>query len=177
MTTAPRTEKQIYRVMIAAPIERVWSELVNVEKPRPFFWNGSWDTPAMSAGQPYRIAANGGKAVAVIGRVLEMEPPHKMVTTFRLTSLPDPASTVTYILEEKDGGTEFSLITENIVVGSKSEKSMAEGARFIVDNFKAYMETGKVTFGAQMMLAMYSLMAPLTPSAMSADNWPLDKAE
>ena len=32
-------------------------------------------------------------------------------------------------------------------------------------------------FGARMLLAMFSLMAPLTPKAMHADNWPLDKAE
>ncbi len=170
-------EKQIYRVHIDAPIETVWSELVKTTSPRPFFWNGSWDAPDFAPNQPYRIAANDGKAVAVIGRILEMDPPRKLVTTFRLTSLPDPASKVTYTLEEKDGGTDFCLITENIVAGTKSEKSMAEGAKFIVENFKAYMETGKVTFGARMMLAIYGLMAPMTPKSMNAENWPFDKAE
>ena len=76
-----------------------------------------------------------------------------------------------------DGGTEFCLISEQVLAGSKSEKSMADGSRFIVENFKAYVETGKVTFGARMTLAMYSLMAPMTPKAMRAETWPLDKAE
>ena len=84
---------------------------------------------------------------------------------------------MTYILKEKDGCTEFSLITEHIVVGSKSEKSMHQGSHFITKNFKAFVETGKVTFGATVMLAMYSLMAPLTPKSMSAEKWPLDKSE
>ena len=170
-------EKQIYRVQIDAPIETVWSELINTASPRPFFWNGSWDSADMAAGNAYRIAANDGKMVAVIGRIIEMDPPHKLVTTFRLTALPDPASKVTYLLDEKDGGTQFSLITENVLAGSKSEKSMAQGAEFITKNFKAYVETGTVTFGARLMLAMYSLMAPLTPKSMSAENWPFDKAE
>lgn len=170
-------EKQIYRVLINAPIDRVWSELVDTAKPRPFFWNGAWDTPAFASGNAYRVMANGDKCVAVIGRILEMDPPNKLVTTFRLTTLPDPASRVTYTLKEKDGGTEFSLITENIVAGSKSEKSMADGSKFIVENFKAYVETGKVTFGAQMMLGMMSLMAPMAPKSMKAENWPLEKAE
>lgn len=169
-------EKQIYRVLINAPIETVWSELVKTTKPRPFFWNGSWDAD-FAPGSPYRITANGGKAVAVIGRVLEMDPPNKLVTTFRLTALPDSASKVTYLLSEKGGATEFRLITENIVAGSKSEKSMDQGAKFIVENFKAYVETGKVSFGARLMLAMYSLMAPMTPKSMSAENWPKEKAE
>lgn len=170
-------DKQIYRVLIEAPIETVWSELVDQTKPRPFFWNGSWDTPDFTPGKPYRISANDGKAVPVIGRILEMDPPNKLVTSFRLTNLPDPASTVTYLLSEKDGGTEFSLITENVLAGTKSEKSMADGAKFIVENFKSYVETGKVTFGARMMLAMFSLMAPITPKSMSAENWPFEKAE
>ena len=170
-------EKQVYRVLINAPIETVWSELVSTTAPRPFFWNGSWDTPEFAVGNPYRIASNQGKAVAVIGRILEMDPPHRLVTTFRLTALPDPPSQVTYTLKEKNGGTEFSLITERVLAGSKSEKSMADGSRFIVDNFKSYIETGKVTFGARMTLGMYSLMAPLMPKAMRAENWPFDKAE
>ena len=52
---------------------------------------------------------------------------------------------------------------------------MADGSRFIVDNFKAFVETGKVTFGARMMLAMFRIMAPFAPKSMSADKWPLDK--
>ena len=170
-------DKQVYKVLINAPIETVWSELVNTTSPRPFFWNGTWDTPALEAGNPYRIASNQGKTVAVVGRIVEMDPPHRLVTTFRLTALPDPPSRVTYLLEEKDGGTEFSLITERVLAGSKSEKSMANGSRFIVENLKRYVETGKVTFSARLMLAMYSLMAPLTPKAMRAENWPLDKAD
>ena len=177
MTDNDYADKEIYKVHINAPIETVWSELVKTASPRPFFWNGEWDTPEFAPGNPYRISANGGKAVPVIGRILEMDPPRRLVTTFRLTGLPDPASQVTYLLEEKDGGTEFSLITERVLAGSKSEKSMASGSRFITENFKAHMETGKVTFGARMQLAMFKLMAPITPKSMSADNWPFDKAE
>lgn len=177
MSEPKYAEKQIYCVFINAPIERVWSELVNTTKPRPFFWNGSWDAPDFAPGNPYRMLGDNGKVVAVIGRILEMDPPNKLVHTFRLTALPDPPSKVTYLLAEKDGGTEFQLITENIVAGSKSEKSMDQGAKFIVENFKAYMETGKVTFSARIMLAMYALMASMTPKSMRADNWPFNKAE
>ena len=170
-------EKQIFRVVIKAPVETVWSELVKTTKPRPFFWNATWDTPEMAAGNPFRMVSGGGKMVAAIGKIMEFEPPHKLVHSFRLTAEQDEPSTVTYILKEIDGATEFSVINENVIAGSKAEKSKAQGAEFIVKNFKAYIETGKVTFGARMMLAMFSLMAPMTPKAMSAENWPLEKAE
>ena len=170
-------EKQIYRVVINAPIETVWSELVNTASPRPFFWNSKWDAKQMAPGERYRMLSNDEKVVAVIGEITEMDPPNKMVTSFQLTSLPDPASTVTYLLKEVDGGTEFQLVTERIVAGSKSEKSMADGAKFIVENIKSYVETGKISFGARVMLGLFSLMAPMTPKAMRAENWPLDKGE
>lgn len=166
--------REIYKVLINAPIETVWSELIKTTSPRPFFWNSSWDAKDMAPGNAYRLVSNGGKTVAVVGEILEMEPPHRLVHSFRLTALDDSASTVTYTLKETVGGTEFCLITENIPAGSKSEKSMASGSKFIVENFKAYVETGKVTFGARMMLAMYRIMAPLTPKSMSAEKWPLD---
>jgi uncharacterized protein YndB with AHSA1/START domain len=168
-------DRAIYKVLIKAPIETVWSELIKTTSPRPFFWNSSWDARDMAPGNAYRMVSNGGKTVAVVGEILEMEPPHRLVHSFRLTALGDPASMVTYALKETADGTEFSLITENILAGSKSEKSMADGAKFIVGNFKAYVETGKVTVGARLILAMYRIMAPMTPKSMSAENWPLDR--
>ena len=54
---------------------------------------------------------------------------------------------------------------------------MADGSRFIVENLKAYVETGKVKFGARMLLGMYSLLSFMIPKTMRAENWPLDNAE
>jgi uncharacterized protein YndB with AHSA1/START domain len=168
-------DRAVYKIVINAPIETVWSELVNTSAPRPFFWNSSWDAKAMASGNAYRMVSEDRKTVAVVGEILEMDPPHRLVHSFRLTSLDDPASRVTYALKEVEGGTEFSLVTENVVAGSKSEKSMADGSKFIVSNFKAFVETGRVTFGARMMLMMFRIMAPFAPKSMSADKWPLEK--
>jgi len=167
-------EPGIYRVLIKAPIDRVWSELINTTSPRPFFWNSRWDTREMAPGNGYRMVSANGKAVAVVGEILEIDPPHRLVTSFRLTANDEPSSRVTYTLSETPEGTEFTLITENVPAGSKSEKSMADGAKFIVENFKAWVETGKVTFRARVTLAVFSLLAPFTPSAMRAENWPLE---
>lgn len=175
MNDTIHTDRGVYRVLIRAPIDTVWSELVNTATPRPFFWNSVWDTKAMAAGNAYRMVSNNGKTVAVVGEILEIEPPRRLVTSFRLTAFDDSPSQVTYTLEETPEGTEFTLITERVVAGSRSEKSMADGSQFIVANIKAFMETGRVTFRARLMLAAYKLMAPLTPKGMRAENWPLKR--
>ena len=174
MTDSKHAEPAVYKVLIRAPIDTVWSELINTTTPRPFFWNSRWHTKAMAAGNAYRMLSADERTVGVTGEILEMDPPHRLVTSFRLTNLDDPPSRVIYELKETPNGTEFLLITEQVLAGSKSEKSMADGSRFIVENFKAYVETGKVTFGARIMLGMFRLMAPMAPKSMRAEKWPLD---
>lgn len=175
MTEQEYAKRAVYKVRIDAPIDTVWSELIKTTSPRPFFWNSSWDTAAIQAGNAYRMLSSNGKTVGVIGEILELDPPHRLVTSFRLTNLDDPPSRVTYELKESGDSTEFSVITEQVLAGSQSEKSMASGSQFIVDNFKSYVETGKVRFGARIMLGLMGLMAPLAPKSMSADRWPLKR--
>ncbi|MEL6301523.1 MAG: SRPBCC domain-containing protein [Pseudomonadota bacterium] len=172
MSETKHAEKSIYKVLIHAPIETVWSELVSTTSPRPFFWNSSWDTEALAEGNTYRMLSADQRTVGVVGRIVEIDPPHRLVTTFKLTNLDDPPSRVTYELDEVEGGTEMRLITEGVIAGSGSEKSMADGSKFIVENFKAFVETGKVRFGARIMLGMMSLMGAFAPKAMRADRWP-----
>lgn len=174
MSDSKFADRQVYKVIINAPIETVWSELVKRTSPRPFFWNSSWDAPEMAPGKSFRMLSADRRAVGVVGEFLEMAPPHLLSHTFQLTSLDDPPSKVTYTLKETPEGVEFCLITENIVAGSKSVKSMDGGAKFIIENFKVFVETGKPTLGARVMNWVYSLMGPLTPQALRAENWPLE---
>lgn len=175
MSANQYAEKQVYRVIIKAPIETVWSELVRQTAPRPFFWNSTWDASKIAPGEPFRMLSADKRAVGVVGEFLEMKPPHLLSHTFRLTSLDDPPSKVTYTLRETAEGVEFCLITENIAAGSKSVKSMDGGAKFIVENFKSFVETGRSTFGGQMTNALMGLMGGMVPKALRAENWPLNK--
>ncbi len=177
MSDQESTEKQIYRVLIKAPIETVWSELVNTTSPRPFFYDALCETEGLAPGAPYRMVSKDKRNAFVVGEVLEFEPPHLYSQTFKFTTNDDPPCKVTYTLKEIGEQVEFSLITENVVAGSKSEKSMAEGGKWITENFKAYMETGKVLFTAQLMLGTMSLMGAFIPKATRVEQWPLGKYE
>ena len=57
-------DRAIYKVLVKAPIETVWSELIKTTSPRPFFWNSSWDAKDMAPGNAYRMVSNSGKTVA-----------------------------------------------------------------------------------------------------------------
>ena len=169
-------EKAIYKVIINAPIETVWSALVKTNSPLPFFFGSVCETPGLSPGAPIRMRSPNGKFTSVVGDVLEFEPPYRYAHTFKFTNLEDPPCKVTYVLEETPEGVEFSLITENVVAGTKTEGSMKQGGVFITKNFKAYVETGKPTFGGRMILTMIGLMTPFSPKSTRSENWPITPA-
>ncbi len=172
------TEKSIYKVIINAPIETVWAELVKIDEVLPFFFGSVCKTTGdLSIGSSIAMETPNGKYRSVVGKVLEFSPPHRYAHTFKFTGHDDPPCTVTYDLKETPEGVEFSLITTNVPAGTKTEKGMAQGGKFIVDTLKSVAETGRPSFGGRMMLGMMGLFQPFTPKVCKSDNWPFDKIE
>ena len=169
-------ERQFYQVTINAPIHKVWAELTRRDSVLPFFFNSVCKTPGeMAVGTPVRMVSKNGKYAAVVGDILEFDPPHRYAHTFKFTTLDDPPCVVRYELEEVEGGTEFTLITEGVPAGTKSEGYMQQGGHFITANFKSFVETGKATPGGRFALFMMGLTAIFTPSVAKAENWPFDR--
>lgn len=166
--------KSIFRVVIRAPINKVWAELTRTDKVLPFFFNSVCRTTGLAAGAPIRMRSKNEKYTAVVGEVLIFEPPYRYSHTFKFTQLDDPWCTVHYILKEVDGGTEFTLINENVPVGTRTEKYMTQGGAFITENLKAIIETGKPTLGGRFALVMMGLFSVFTPARSRSEHWPLD---
>jgi len=167
--------KQVYRIVINAPIETVWNTLVKTDEALPFFFGAVCKTtgPSLAPGQPYAMRSPDGKFTSVIGKVLEFRPPFVYKHTLQFTMFDDPACTVSYELKEVPGGTEFSLVTENVPAGTRMEKGMVQSTNFILSTVKAVAETGKATLGGRLMLGFYSLMTPMMPKRCRSENWPL----
>lgn len=168
--------KQVYKVVINAPIETVWNTLVKTDAVLPFFFGAVCETKGgLKAGRKMRMVTPDRKFASVVGEVLEFSPPHRYSHTMAFTGYPGEApSTVTYELKEVPGGTEFSLVTTNVPAGTKSEKSMAQGGPFIVQNLKALVETGKSAFSGKMFGVVNALTGWMTPKACRIEHWPLD---
>jgi len=94
----------------AATPKTVWSYLTEADK------LGEWYHPArqdLQADSDYELLNNDGKKM-IWGSVLEWSPPNKLVYTFIIPPLEETSSTVTWILEEVNGGTKLSLTHEGI---------------------------------------------------------------
>ncbi|MEM1050294.1 MAG: SRPBCC domain-containing protein [Pseudomonadota bacterium] len=101
----------------AAP-ETVWSFLVERDKLAQWFHPPESD---LVAGSEYRLvttADDGAKVPLIWGRVVEMDPPRKLVTTFVITPFKGNETTVTWVLEEAAGGTRLTLTHEGIAAAA-----------------------------------------------------------
>ncbi len=94
--------------------QNIWEFLTNKDK------LGAWYHPAednLTAGEDYclyKIDDDGSHVKIVWGRVVEMQQPSKLVTTFCIGPFGDKETLVTWSLQEIDGGTKLYLRHEGI---------------------------------------------------------------
>ena len=175
----PADEKQVFRVVIDAPVEMVWSTLVKTDSVLPFFFGAVCDTErGLSAGAPLRMVTADRKHATVVGRVIEFSPPHRYAHTMGFTAYDEEPATVSYVLKEMGPGkTEFTLeLTRLPAASPRTGKSMVQGGKFIVENLKALIETGKPAFSGKMVGAVNALTGWMTPKTCRIENWPFGKA-
>ncbi len=103
------------RVEIAAPPERVFRALTSEELTKWWGADEMYRTTAFSidlrAGGRWRSEGKGadGSAFHVEGEVLEVDPPKRLVQTWKPSWEPGSATTITYTLDAIDGGTRVTL--------------------------------------------------------------------
>ena len=167
--------KQVHRVVINAPIEKVWETLTKTDAVLPFFFCSVLKTTKLEVGAPVRMRSPDGKLTGVVGEVTEFDPPHCFAHTFKFTNYDDPLCLVRYELKSIEGGTEFTLTSENVPVGTMTEKQMGSGGKMIADALKVYVESGKPSFVSRMIVILNFLTGPLAPKKCRSEHWPLDK--
>lgn len=170
------TTTLVSRVIIDAPIQQVWDALTREGEVLPFFFGSVMHTTGLAPGAPVRMRSPDGKYTGVVGDVLEFEPPHLFSMTFKFTTLDDAVCRIVHELRELDNGqTEYTLTSEGVPVGSRTEKNMRQGGEFIVKALKTYVETGRPNVMARFVMLMGKLTAFTTPRRCLSENWPMDR--
>lgn len=169
------TVEHVVRVIIKAPIQKVWDALTQEGEVLPHFFGSVMHTTGLKPGAQLRMRTPDGAYTGVVGEILECDPPFRFAHTFRFTNLDDPPCRVTYELKEVEGGVEFTLISSEIPSGTKTEKQMAQGGHFITSVLKSVVETGRPTFGKRILLKIIGLAQPFSPARCRSENWPLNK--
>ena len=159
MSTTATT--QIYRVYIKAKPEAVWDAITKPEWTEKYGYGGQADYDLRPGGHYRGIAseemrAMGAPEIAVDGEVIEVDPPHRLVQTWRMAMDPGMAAEgftrVTYELKEIEGGSTRLTVIHDLagapklaaLVAGKLEGTGAGGGwSWVLSDLKSLLETGK----------------------------------
>jgi uncharacterized protein YndB with AHSA1/START domain len=163
MTTMTETKvtTQVYRVYINATPQAIWDAITKPEWTDRYGYGGTVEG-TLQAGAPYRIVAGAGMQAAGVsgpiidGELIEVDPPRKLVQTWRMLMDPEMEAEgftrLTWEIEEgKSGATRLTVIHElegtpklaNMVAGGLEDTGAGGGWSWILSDLKTLLETGK----------------------------------
>jgi uncharacterized protein YndB with AHSA1/START domain len=166
--------RAMFRVHINGTIDAVWNEITKTDAVIPAFFNTRMHCHSLTPGSKLAMRTADGKYTGVVGKILEINPPHRLVHTFKFTNYDDPACVVAYDLEQVDGGVAFTLTISDLPVGTRTAKQMLQGGVMISNTLKAVIETGRPALGTRLLFVVFKLMAPLSPKKCRSEHWPVD---
>jgi uncharacterized protein YndB with AHSA1/START domain len=134
----------VYITYIAAAQNRVWNALLQPEFTRQYWGHDNvsdWKQGSMWEHRP----AEGG-AAKLIGKVLEIDPPRRLVLTWAYpedASNPSAHTRVTFELEPFDDMVRLTVRHDRLVPGSRMERGITAGWPRVLSSLKSLLETGK----------------------------------
>ncbi|MDX6410853.1 MAG: hypothetical protein QOE91_369 [Gaiellaceae bacterium] len=148
MTTMIETTTQVYQVFIKATPEQIFEAITNPAFTQKYFYGTRADYDLRPGGK-YLSLAGDSDAPMVDGEVVEVDPPRKLVQTWRF--LYDPELTaegytnVTWDIDEVEGaeGVSKLTVTHALEGAAKSAEHVAGGWSLILSGLKTLLETGK----------------------------------
>ena len=158
--TETNVTTQVYRVYIKATPQAIWDAITQPEWTERFGYGGRSEYE-LRPGGTYRgftseaMRAHGAPDLAVDGEVVEADPPHKLVQTFRMLMDADMAAEgftrLTYEISERgDGLSRLTVVHElegaprlaALMAGEMEDGGAGGGWSFILSGLKTLLETG-----------------------------------
>lgn len=171
MTTTVTETTQVYRIYIKATAEQIWQAITDPEWTNRYGYTGYAHYDLRPGGE-YKVVPNdefkaqaeqySGQSLDVVtdGEVIEADPPHKLVQTWRLMMDPDIQAEgftkLTYEIQEVMGGCALTLIHELegapklalMVAGSDIDPASGGGGwAWVLSDLKSLLETGSPLAG------------------------------
>jgi uncharacterized protein YndB with AHSA1/START domain len=141
------TGSQTYRVFIRATPQQVWDAITKPEFTSQYFFGSRVETSGR-AGAPMVYHAPDGGSLWGDAKILESDPPRRLVHTWRLTYDPElaaePPSRITWDIEAHQSGvTCLTVHHDELERSPKTAETVSNGWMFIISGLKTVLETGQ----------------------------------
>jgi uncharacterized protein YndB with AHSA1/START domain len=152
---------QVYRVYIKTTPQAIWDAITKPEWTERYGYGVRSDFDLRPGGMYTGYSNEGMRAmgapdVAVDGEVLEVDPPHRLVQTFRMAMDPDMAALgftrLTYEIEERKNGVTRLTLTHELedtpalavlMAGGMEDQGAGGGWSWVLSGLKTLLETGE----------------------------------
>ena len=139
------TTRFVYVTYILSTPEKVFEAIAKPEVTRRY-----WGHENISDWQPgtdwQHVRADDGRAVKVVGKVVEATPPTRLVITWAAPAqAADPAahSRVTFAIEEYESMVRLTVTHDELEIGGDMTKAVTQGWPVILSSLKSFLETGR----------------------------------
>ncbi len=159
-------------IVIQASVETVWEEITKTGRLQRAFFNTVLETD-LRPGARLRYYSPDRKRVFVVGEVLEVEAPTRLVHTYMLTLNPEPFTTVTWVLEEVEGGCRVNLTHDGFTDAHKAPEKIGDGWKEILALLKSEVETGRIPLKTRVqyrVMGWLSFALPKSTTVRHADE-------
>jgi uncharacterized protein YndB with AHSA1/START domain len=135
----------VFQVYIRTTPERLWQALTDGEMTKQYFF-GSTVESTWKVGEPYRNV-NADGTVMLEGKILEIDKPRRLVTTFvpryEGASGDDPGWKLTWEITQLGDACQLSLIHDGLEKDSDDARGTFVGWSKILSSLKTLLETGQ----------------------------------
>lgn len=139
------TTSFVYVTYIASTPDRVFEAITNADIAQKYWGHGN-----VSDWRPgsrwQHVRANGEGTVEVVGEVVEVAPPKRLVITWASASRqddPDAYSRVSFDVEEYDEMVRLTVTHDELEAGSGMAKGISKGWPIVLSSLKSFIETGR----------------------------------
>jgi uncharacterized protein YndB with AHSA1/START domain len=145
MTMTRQTTSFVYVTYIASTPEKVFEAIT-----RPDIARRYWGHENVSDWKPgskwEHVRANEDRTVELVGKVIEIEPPTRLVISWANASQaadPDSHSRVTFDVVEYDDMVRLTVTHDDLIVGSGMAIGVSKGWPAVLSSLKSLLETGR----------------------------------
>jgi uncharacterized protein YndB with AHSA1/START domain len=168
--------ERVFRIDINAPVSRVWDEITRRGVAHPAMF-GTYLHAEMKPGSVMSYRDKSEKHTFVLGKILEVDPPRRLVHTFRFSMEADEPTLVVWELAESGGGTRVTVTHSRFAGETRTYKSVSTSWPKILGIYKRQIESNSVALGVRMLNGMMmgmSFMLPKKAGTETAMRLPLD---
>ncbi|WP_327587273.1 SRPBCC domain-containing protein [Nonomuraea sp. NBC_00507] len=148
MTTTTAPAAQTYHIFIRATPQQIWDAVTKPEHSAGYLFGALVETTG-DIGSPFRYHAPDRSSLWGDETVLDADPPHRLIVSYRGLYNPDlasePASRVSWQIEPGDDGACLLTVVHDRLDGSPKTAARVAGPSWmrVLSGLKTLLETGK----------------------------------